>query len=65
MRRLPARLCWAGAALVVWPAYYAWLLIRWVVGPLGLLRGWEAVRREDADLHRRLLNPPFVDRLRG
>lgn len=56
---------WYGAAVCVplWPLYYLWLGLRWLIPyPLWpLSKAWAA----DERLHDSFRSPPCVDRLRG
>jgi hypothetical protein len=57
------RLGWAVVCVVVWPLYYLWLGVRWVIPyPLWpLSKAWAA----DDRLMQSFRSPPYLDRLRG
>lgn len=57
------RLGWAVACLVVWPFYYLWLTVRFVIPHRlwPLHKAWAANERLAQDFR----SPPYLDRLRG
>jgi hypothetical protein len=62
------RLMWAAICLVVWPIYYAGLVLRsliptWLAIPLGL-RSLTDEALSGIRLHEQFLSPPFLDHLR-
>jgi hypothetical protein len=56
------RLAWACLCIIVWPIYYATLVIRWMIPPL---RSNDLGESSDRALYEAFHSPPYLDRLRG